>query len=142
MSQIFEFRDERLDWLAQWCIAEMYYSDQYHSVQSLNRQFQEHDAVSESKIRRRLDRLEEAEMLDVDGQRVAPNVNKKKLYRLDDDGVFYYKEMKDKLAKPPHIRNLELLEYLQDETDALEHYVRQLVQVAQKEGHTIESWSE
>jgi predicted ArsR family transcriptional regulator len=116
------------------------YTPQYHSVQSLCREYNEFEAVTESKVRRRLRKLENAELVDVDTHRVAPNVNPKKLYMLSDDGRCYAERMDKKLAQPPHHEQSERLEYLRKETDVLEHYVRQLVNNAEDDGRTIEPW--
>jgi DNA-binding PadR family transcriptional regulator len=76
----------------------------------------------------------------VDTHRVAPNVNPKKLYQLSDDGRYYVSEMNEKLAQPPHQEKSEMLQYLKQETDVLEHYVKQLVDTAEESGDTIEPW--
>ncbi len=140
MTRTLEFRDTRLDWLSQWILTTLRYSPQYHSVQSLCREYNEFEAVTESKVRRRLRKLEDAELVDVDTHRVAPNVNPKYLYQLSDDGRHYAERMDEKLAHPPHHEESEMLEYLKQETDALEHYVKQLVETAEENGDTIEAW--
>ena len=140
MTRMLEFRETRLDWLSQWVLMTLQDSSQYHSVQSLCREYSDYESVTESKIRRRLRKLEDAELVTVDTQRVAPNVNAKKLYKLSDDGQYYVSEMGEKLAKPPHYEESERLEYLRKETDVLEHYVRQLVENAEDDGRTIEPW--
>ena len=138
MTRILEFRDTDLDWLSQWILKTLRYSPQYHSVQSLCREYNEFEAVTESKVRRRLRKLEDIELVDVDTHRVAPNVNPKKLYQLNGDGRCYVERMEEKLAHPPHHKESERLEYLRKETDVLEHYVRQLVETAEENGKTIE----
>jgi len=140
MTRILEFRETRLDWLSQWILKTLRYSPQYHSVQSLCRKYNDFEAVTESKVRRRLRKLENAELVAVDTHRVAPNVNPKKLYMLSDDGRCYAERMDEKLAHPPHYEESEMLQYLKQETDALEHYVKQLVETAEENGDTIEAW--
>jgi Transcriptional regulator PadR-like family. len=112
MTRTVEFRDTRfrLDWLAQWILTTLRYSPQYHSVQSLCREYNEFQAITESKIRRRLGKLEDAELVAVDTHPVAPNVNPKKLYELSDDGRYYLNE--NELAQPPHHKESEMLQYL------------------------------
>jgi DNA-binding PadR family transcriptional regulator len=114
------------------------YSPQYHSVQSLCREYNEFEAVTESKVRRRLRKLEDIKLVDVDTHRVAPNVNSKKLYQLSDDGRCYAERMDEKLAQPPHHEQSKMLQYLNQETDVLEHYVKQLIETAEENGETIE----
>jgi DNA-binding PadR family transcriptional regulator len=138
MTRTVEWRSTRLDWLSQWILKTLQDSSQYHSVQSLCREFSNYEAPTESKIRRRLRKLEDAELVAVDTHRVAPNINLKKLYQLSDDGRYYVSEMNEKLAQPPHHEQSERLEYLRKETDVLEHYVRQLIKTAEENGETIE----
>jgi hypothetical protein len=76
----------------------------------------------------------------VDKHRVAPNVNPKYLYQLSSDGRCYVERMEEKLARPPHYEESEMLQYLKQETDVLEYYVRQLIQNAEENGDTIEAW--
>jgi len=140
MTRTLEYRSTRLDWLSQWMVKTLRYSPQYHSVQSLCREYNEFEAVTESKVRRRLRKLEDIELVDVDTHRVAPNVNPKKLYQLSDDGQYYVSEMDEKLAQPPHYEESEMLQYLKQETDVLEYYIRQLIQNAEENGDTIEAW--
>jgi DNA-binding PadR family transcriptional regulator len=116
------------------------YSPQYHSVQSLCREYNEFEAVTESKVRRRLSKLDDSNLVAVDEHRVAPNVNPKYLYQLSDDGQFYVREMQEELAKPPYHEESEMLQYLKQETDVLEYYIRQLIQNAEENGDTIEAW--
>ncbi|MFT4880810.1 MAG: DNA-binding PadR family transcriptional regulator [Salinirussus sp.] len=140
MTRTLEFRGINLDWLSQWILKTLRYSPQYHSVQSLCREYNEFEAVTESKVRRRLRKLEDIELVDVDTHRVAPNVNPKKLYQLSDDGRCYVERMEKKLAYPPHHEESEMLQYLKQETDVLEYYIRQLIQNAEENGDTIEAW--
>jgi DNA-binding PadR family transcriptional regulator len=144
MTRILEFRSNRLDWISQWILKTLQDSSQYHSVQSLCREYNDFEAVTESKVRRRLSKLEDAELVAVDTHRVAPNVNPKYLYQLSDDGQFYVREMQEELAKPPYHEESEMLQYLKQETDVLEYYVRQLIQNAEENaeenGDTIEAW--
>ena len=140
MTRTLEFRETRLDWLSQWILKTLRYSPQYHSVQSLCREYNEFEAVTESKVRRRLRKLEDIELVDVDTHRVAPNVNPKYLYQLSSDGRCYVERMEEKLAYPPHHEESEMLQYLKQETDVLEHYVKQLVDTAEENGDTIEAW--
>jgi DNA-binding PadR family transcriptional regulator len=102
MSRQLEYRETILDWLSQWILITLRDSSQYHSVQSLCREYNEFEAVTESKVRRRLRKLEDGSLVDVDTHRVAPTINPRKIYQLSDDGQFYVREMQEKLAKPPH----------------------------------------
>jgi DNA-binding HxlR family transcriptional regulator len=140
MTRTLEFRDTDLDWMSQWILKTLQDSSQYHSVQSLCREYNEFEAVTESKVRRRLRKLDDSKLVAVDEHRVAPNVNPKYLYQLSGDGRSYVERMEKKLAHPPHHEESERLEYLRKETDVLEHYVRQLVKNAENDGRTIEPW--
>jgi DNA-binding PadR family transcriptional regulator len=138
MTRMLEFRGINIDWLSAWILKTLRYSPQYHSVQSLCREYNNYESVTESKVRRRLRKLEDAELVDVDTHRVAPNINPKKLYQLSDDGRCYAERMDEKLAQPPHQEKSEMLQYLKQETDALEHYVKQLVENAEENGEAID----
>lgn len=134
------YQGYQLDWLAQWILAVLDHSDGFESVQSLTREFDHHSMVTESKIRRRLRRLEDSNMVTVSTE-PRSNIHDRKLYRLNDDGSSFVSDNCDELDVPIHLHHQSEIEYLMEETEVLEHYVRQLIELEVRDGTDIEPYN-
>jgi len=114
-----------------------------------------------SKVRTATNNLAERDLVGVDDSETDGGINNQKLYQITSEGIQYVQEndlekseeadlrkefrklrkevmMKDSRNEFKELENK--LEYVDEETEALEHYVKQLISVVESAGYDLEPY--
>jgi DNA-binding PadR family transcriptional regulator len=104
-----------------------------YDIDDFTREFADYDYISESKIRRRLNRLEKTNLVFVDEYSFTDSRYDKKLYEITKEGEEWVESMGDDLSKPMHLKLdrrvkeiEEQVEYLKEQTDVQQEHIESM----------------
>lgn len=126
-----EYNGYELDYLHQYIVYAMAKSGlSLYDIDDFVREFDRYDYVTESKIRRRLNRLEKTNLVFVEAVAFDDSRYDKKLYEITSEGEEWIESMGDDLSKPVHIKLNnrvqeleEKVEYLIEQTDTQQEHI-------------------
>lgn len=141
-----KYRGSNLTTLHQWILVKLYHSDDLWSKQDFLEEWSDNDMVTRSKLDRAFRRLRDVNLVHTHTEHVD-NVNNRHKIQLNADGRNLVNGPAE-LSSPPEreekdrIEELEeQVEYLKAQTEAQQHYIEQLLSMAEVEGYSIEDWS-
>lgn len=126
-----KYNGYEVDYLHQYIIYSMLkMGGSIYDIDDFVYEFDRYDYISESKIRRRLNRLEKTNLVFVESVAFDDSRYDKKLYELTREGEEWIKNMGDDLSKPMHlkldqrVKELEeRVEYLVEQTDVQQEHI-------------------
>lgn len=129
-----EYNGYKLDYLHQYIVYSMIQSPgSIYDIDDFVREFADYDYISESKIRRRLNRLEKTNLVFVDEYSFSDSRYDKKLYEITKEGEEWVESMGDDLSKPMHLKLdrrvkqiEEQVEYLKEQTDVQQEHIESM----------------
>jgi DNA-binding PadR family transcriptional regulator len=132
-----KYNGYEVDYLHQYIIYSMLkMGGSIYDIDDFVYEFDRYDYISESKIRRRLNRLEKTNLVFVESVAFDDSRYDKKLYELTREGEEWIKNMGDDLSKPMHlkldqrVKELEeRVEYLVEQTDVQQEHIEAIEKV-------------